>query len=189
MKSVEPIRDKDDIERLKDWVRARNERDYVLVMCGLYSGMRISDIVSLKVRDVGGKRIEVKEQKTGKNKKFAINPELRKALDRYIKTNQLKEYDYLFPSKKKINRQTGERIQHIGRVAAYQIFKKAALAIGLQNIGTHSMRKTFGYHFYRDTGNIGLLMKIFNHASQDITMIYIGFEQDELDDAMLSFSY
>lgn len=189
MKAVEPIRNKDDIERLKDWLRVRNERDYVLIMCGLYSGMRISDIVPLQVRDVMGTRIEVVERKTGKLKRFAINEELRKALDRYIREYRLKSYDYLFPSKKRVNRQTGERIQHIGRVAAYQIFKKAAKAIGLKNIGTHSMRKTFGYHFYKTTGNIGLLMKLFNHASPEITLIYIGVEQDELDQAMLNFSY
>lgn len=188
MRRVEPIRDTDDIERLKDYLRSRSERNYVLVMCGLYSGLRISDIVPLKVRDVVGSRIEVIEKKTGKVKPFAINPELRKALKQYIQNNELRDYDYLFPSRKKQNI-NGVRITHIGRVAAYQIFKAAAEHIGLVNIGTHSMRKTFGYHFYKQTQNIVLLMNLFNHASPDITLIYIGYKQDELDDAMLSFDY
>ncbi|MGT2716575.1 site-specific integrase [Streptococcus respiraculi] len=188
MKRVEPIRDTDDIERLKDYLRSRSERDYVLIMCGLYSGLRISDIVPLQVKQVTGDRIEIVEKKTGKVKKFAINDELRKALNHYIKQNDLKGYDYLFPSKKK-QRANGVRIAHIGRVAAYQIFKKAANHIGLTNIGTHSMRKTFGYHFYNQTGNVVLLMELFNHSSPDITLIYIGYKQDELDEAMLNFSY
>lgn len=189
MKTVEPIRNVDDINRLTDVLRLQSERNYVLVMCGLYSGMRISDIVPLKVRDVIGKRIELYEKKTGKLRRFPINDNLRKVFKAYIRDHNLKEYDYLFPSKKRVNRQTGERIQHIGRIAAYQVFKKAADEVGLKNIGTHSMRKTYGYHFYMQTQDIAKLMKIFNHSSPQITLRYIGFEQDELDEAMMNFCY
>ncbi|HEL1104790.1 TPA: site-specific integrase, partial [Streptococcus equi subsp. zooepidemicus] len=78
MKSVEPIRDTDDIERMKDYLKEKNERDFVLVVVGLYSGMRISDILVLKVRDVLLDRIRITEKKTGKTKVFAINPVMRK---------------------------------------------------------------------------------------------------------------
>ena len=71
-------------------------------MCGLYSGMRISDIIPLQVKQVTGDRIEVIEKKTGKVKRFAINPELRKALNHYIKENDLHGYDYLFLAKRKL---------------------------------------------------------------------------------------
>ena len=89
MRKVEPIRELDDIERMKDFLKSKSERNYVLIMCGLYSGMRISDIIPLQVKQVTGDRIEVIEKKTGKVKRFAINPELRKALNHYIKTNDL----------------------------------------------------------------------------------------------------
>lgn len=188
MRKVEPIRDTDDIERMKDYLKSKNERDYVMMVTGLYSGMRVSDILPLKVRSVKGTHIEVTERKTGKTKRFAINPALRKALDHYIKENELKDYDYLFPSRKKVNNE-GLRITHIGRVAAYQILRDAGEHIGLTNIGTHSMRKTFGYHHYRKNQNVGILMELFNHSSPDITLGYIGFKQDELDNSMLSFDY
>ena len=81
MKKVEPIRELDDIERMKDFLKSKSERNYVLIMCGLYSGMRISDIIPLQVKHVTSDRIEVTEKKTGKVKRFAINPELRKALN------------------------------------------------------------------------------------------------------------
>ena len=77
----------------------------------------------------------------------------KEALNHYIKTNDLQDYDYLFPSKKKV-RTDGVRIAHIGRVAAYQILKQAAEHVGLKNIGTHSMRKSFGYHHYRRNQNV-----------------------------------
>ena len=167
MRKVEPIRDTDDIERMKDYLKSKNERDYVMMVTGLYSGMRVSDILPLKVRSVKGTHIEVTERKTGKTKRFAINPALRKALDHYIKENELKDYDYLFPSRKKVSNE----------------------GVGLTNIGTHSMRKTFGYHHYRKNQNVGILMELFNHSSPDITLGYIGFKQDELDNSMLNFAY
>ena len=179
MKKVEPIRELDDIERMKDFLKSKSERNYVLIMCGLYSGMRISDIIPLQVKQVTGDRIEVIEKKTRKAKRFAINPELRKALNHYIKENDLHGYDYLFPSKKKV-RTDGVRIAHIGRVAAYQILKQAAEHVGLKNIGTHSMRR------YQ---NVAILMELFNHSSPDITLKYIGINQDELDDSMMKFRY
>lgn len=188
MKRVEPIRDIDDIERMKDYVFHKNERDYVLIMFGLYSGMRISDIIPLQVRQVLDSNVEVVERKTGKTKMFAINPALRKALNRYIKANDLKPYDYLFPSRKRVNKD-GIRVTHIGRQRAYEIITDAAKHIGLKRIGTHSLRKTFGYHFYKSTHNVALLMEIFNHSSPDITLIYIGYKQDEINQAVTNFTY
>ncbi|KXT73265.1 site-specific recombinase (phage integrase family) [Streptococcus sp. DD10] len=188
MKKVEPIRDLDDIERMKKYLRSKSERNYVLFMFGIYSGLRVSDIIPLQVKQVTVDRIEVKETKTGKVRRFPINPALRKSINQYIKDNDLQDYDYLFPSKKKV-RSDGVRITHIGRVAAYQILKEAADHIGLVHIGTHSMRKTFGYHHYKQNGNVAALMEIFNHSSPDITLGYIGYKQDELDASMLSFSY
>lgn len=188
MKVVQPIRDVDDIERMKDYLKRKNHRDFTLAICGLYSGMRISDIISLQVRDVLKDRIYIKEKKTGKTKEFAVNPAMRKALDTYIKELELQDYDYLFPSRKRktIN---GVAFRHIGRVAAYQIIKDAARYVGLSNIGTHSLRKTFGYHHYKKFQNVAVLMEIFNHSSPEITLRYIGYKQDELDEYMIDFSY
>ena len=72
MRKVEPIRDTDDIERMKDYLKSKNERDYVMMVTGLYSGMRVSDILPLKVRSVKGTHIEVTERKTGKTKRIII---------------------------------------------------------------------------------------------------------------------
>lgn len=193
MKKVDPIREVDDIEHMKDYLRSKSERNYILIMCGLYSGLRISDIIPLQVKHVIGDHIDIYEKKTRKRKRFPINDQLRKALDAYIIENDLKSYDFLFPSRKKKRSKSGNmpgaRIHHISREAAYMIFKDAALHIGLKKIGTHSMRKTFGYHFYKREGNLVMLMKIFNHSTQRQTLDYIGYEQDEIDDVMLKFKY
>ena len=104
MKVVEPIRDLDDIERIKDYLRSKNERDYILFMFGIYTGLRVSDIIPIKVKQVTGEKVEIKEKKTGKIRRFPINPQLKRALDQYIKNKNLKEYNYLFPSRNKKNR-------------------------------------------------------------------------------------
>ena len=65
MKFVEPIRDKRKIELVKVILKKNDFRDYMLFLMGINSGLRISDILKLKVSDVRGKQyIEVKEQKT-----------------------------------------------------------------------------------------------------------------------------
>jgi gp32 len=188
VKVVEPIRDIDDIERIKDYLRRNNERDYILFMFGIYTGLRVSDIIPIKVKHILGSRIEIREKKTGKIRSFPINQQLRNALNQYIENKQLKEYDYLFPSRKKKNG-NGVKICHISRIQVYKILKEAGEHIGLKNIGTHSMRKTFGYHFYKQNSNITILQQIFNHSTPEITLGYIGYTQEELDQSILTFDY
>lgn len=79
MNTVEPIRDKEVVLDIADYLRYRNQRDYVMFMFGIYSGLRICDILQFRVRDVRGKDyIARREKKTGKEKRFPINKNLRK---------------------------------------------------------------------------------------------------------------
>ncbi|XKK36748.1 tyrosine-type recombinase/integrase [Bacillus sp. A17A.1] len=73
------------------------------------------------------------------------------------------------------------------RSMAYKILSGAAAEFGLDEIGTHTLRKTYGYHMYMQTKNIALLMEIFNHSSEKVTLRYIGVNQDAMDKAMTRF--
>ena len=77
--------------------------------------------------------------------------------------------------------------QNIGRVQAYRILNKAAAEVGLIEIGTHTLRKTFGYHFYKRYKDVALLQEIFNHSAPSITLRYIGINQDIIDEAVGGF--
>lgn len=78
MNTVEPIRDMDLVLDVADYLKTRNERDYVLFMFGIYTGLRISDILKFRVRDVKDKdAVYIREKKTGKEKRFPINAELK----------------------------------------------------------------------------------------------------------------
>ena len=73
------------------------------------------------------------------------------------------------------------------RQRAYWILNEAARSIGIkEKIGTHTLRKTFGYHAYKNGYDIEIIQKLFNHSSPSITLRYIGITQDNLDDVYLS---
>ena len=179
MKEVQPIRDKQQIESMKTELMKKSYRDYFLFLIGLNTGLRVSDILQLQVKDVRNKSyIVLNEKKTGKLKRFRINPELQNQIEKY--THNMNEYDFLFRSKK------GNK--PISRVQAYRILNEAAERAGVEEVGTHTMRKTFGYHYYKKTKDIAILQEIFNHSAPSITKKYIGITQDEIDESLDDFN-
>lgn len=180
MEFVQPIRDKDKIEDMKRELLRNGTRDYLLFYTGINTGLRISDILNLKVSDIKDKtHISIKEQKTSKSKRFKINNGLRDELDKYI--IGMNENEHLFKSKKGENKP-------ITRVQAYRILNDAANKVGLNEIGTHTLRKTFGYHFYQKTKDVALLQELFNHSAPSVTLRYIGINQDIMDNAIDDFN-
>jgi len=179
MNFVQPIRDKDVVHDIADYLKFKNERNYVMWMIGIYSGLRIGDILRLRVRDVANKQyISIREMKTNKQRRFEINAPLKSALAKYCAGRRPDEF--LIKSRERENRP-------ISRDMAYKILRDAADRFGLDSIGTHSMRKTFGYHFYLQTKDVVTLMKIFNHSHQGITLRYIGIEQEAINEAIKKF--
>lgn len=179
MKEVQPIRDKKKIEEMKTELLKQGYRDYMLFVLGINTGLRISDLLDLKVQDVKDKtHIILTEQKTGKIKRFMINNQLKQDIDQYIKN--MNDNEYLFQSQKGHN-------QAISRVQAYRILNKAAENIGLEEIGTHTLRKTFGYWHYKQYKDIALLQELFNHSAPSVTLRYIGINQDIMDKTIEGF--
>lgn len=178
MNFVEPIRDSDIFHDIQASLKRDNVRNYVLIMTGTYTGLRISDILKLKVKDVKGEKyIYTKEQKTGKRNIIEINPELRKIYKDYCE--EMSEEEYLF-RKSSMNKP-------ISRVMAWKIMKEIGEKFGVDNLGTHTLRKTFGYHYYQQTGDIATLMQMFNHSKESITLKYIGITQDTMNKARREF--
>jgi integrase len=183
MNTVEPIRELRDIKNMK---RALEGRDRLLFIFGINSGLRISDILNLRIGDVmddfGRPRdyVEVKEKKTGKSKRFRLNDSIRTEIKRQVSGM----FDqYLFKSRKGDNKA-------ISRVQAYRIIQRAADKVGLEDvkIGTHSMRKTFGYHAYNNGTPLERLQIIFNHSSPNETLGYIGITQEEVDEVYVAMN-
>ena len=178
MNVVEPIKSKKDIKRLESYLQKKNERNFLLFVLGINSGLRISDILSMNVGDVKNcSFIKIVEKKTHKYKKFPINSKLKILLNNFVK-NRNDEEPLFFTQRK----------NRLDRVQAYKILKEAGVNVGLKyNIGTHSLRKTFGYHHYRQFKDIVILQKIFNHSTSDTTLRYIGIDQDKINESYKNF--
>lgn len=175
MNFVQPIRDLEIIDGIKRYLKETNMRNYILFVTGIYTGLRISDILQLKVGDVKKDRISLRETKTKKLKSMPIHPELKRIFKSYLADKQ--DHEYLIKSRKGKNKP-------IKREMAYKILRQVADEFGLESIGCHTMRKTFGYHFHKITNNSEMLREIFNHSDVSITRKYIGIEQDTIDQAI-----
>lgn len=179
MKTVQPIRDPKKIAAMKEVLMKQHYRNYFLFVLGINTGLRISDLLALRVGDVKGKsHIIITEQKTGKLKRFKINAELKEHISKF--TIDKDKAAFLFQSRRGSDR--------IHRVQAWKILNAAAREVGLEEIGTHTLRKTFGYHFYRQYKDVAVLQQIFNHSSPAVTMRYIGITQDIIDEKVDGFS-
>lgn len=147
--------------------------------------MRVSDVVKLNRDDIRNpdntmkQYITVIEKKTNKIKRFPLCNGLLVEMEKY--TRNIAQGEFLFKSRKGGNKP-------ITTTQAYRIINSAGLKVGLEEIGTHTMRKTFGYHHYKQFKDVALLQKIFNHSSPYITLRYIGINQDEIDLGYKNFS-
>lgn len=178
--TVEPIRSKEDIERIIKFFDNKNWHKYAVIFAlGVNSGLRISDILGFKVKDVRNKeKVSLREQKTGKTKFFPLKTELQWLLNDWCK--DMDDEDWVFEGRK------GKKLD---RSQVYRRINDAVEALKINaNVGTHTLRKTFGYHHFRQYNNITLLQEIFNHTSPDVTKRYIGITQDEIDNTYLNLN-
>ena len=175
---AEPIKSRKDIAKIEQYLKLHNNRDYVIWVLGLNSGLRVSDIVRLNVDDVVNKtHISIIEKKTGKPKTFYINDKLKKVLKDYTKGRELTEPLFL-----------GKQGKRLNRSQVYRFIVRVCKINGIQvHVSTHTLRRSFGYHHYQQFKDAVVLQKIFNHSSQRITLMYIGIEQDEIDTTYKNF--
>ncbi|MGB8452744.1 MAG: tyrosine-type recombinase/integrase [Anaerocolumna sp.] len=158
------------VKDIHDYLKLKNNRDALMFVFGVYTGLRISDILKLRIRDVRNKKyISLREKKTGKEKLIPINKFLRGQIDEYIQGK--KDFEYIFKSPNYPN-------QPITRQQAYNILTGAAKEFGIESVGCHTLRKTFGYLTYQKTKDAAMLMDIFNHSDIHTTLRYIGVNQD-----------
>lgn len=185
--NVEPLRTAKEIEDMKNAIRRGDkatpknqslaDRDVLMFLMGINTGLRVSDLIKLKVGDVKARNtFTILEGKTKKKREINIGM-LRDEIDRF--TENKSNDEYLFQSRR------GD--SHISNVQAYRILVSAGEWLGLDYIGTHTMRKTFGYHHYKKYKDVAMLQEIFNHSAPSITKSYIGIRQDEINDTLNNF--
>jgi integrase len=177
MECVDPIKDIGKINEMKKLLRKQSQRDLLFFILGINTGMRVSDLLSLKVSDVWNGTackdfLYIPDPKTDGEKSFYLNNSVRRELKQYLDNQNLQPEDYLFKSKK--------NNQPITRQQAYRIINHAAKEVGVPGkIGTHTLRKTFGYHAYRKGIAISIIKAIYNHSTPTETLRYLGIQKEE----------
>lgn len=191
--SVQPIRDETDLKNFINYFKKlRNmepnpkkqklyDRNYMLILVGVNTALRFSDLRRLTVDKVKFNYISQRDKKTNKENKFSLNKEIYEEVLSYIKRNNLQEGDFLFQSSERYN-------QPLTRQQGYNIIQQVKNGIGIHyQVGTHTLRKTFGFWFYRQFKDIVSLQSILNHTSPQQTLIYIGMQKVEVDEKRKHF--
>ncbi len=185
MAATEPIRNKKQLKELADYFLQKGQfRNYTMVIMGTYTALRISDLLRMKWSDVYDEErgvfqnhVTIMEQKTGKTKTIALNPQILGALRQLYPHRKC---EFIFANNRK-------NAKAISRVQAWRIIHAAVAAIGIAGrIACHSLRKTWGYHAWT-SGSVSpvIIMEVYNHSDYKITKRYLGVTQDDLDKAYL----
>lgn len=193
MKVVQPIRDLDKLQRFYEIARAHDRRLKrgevsweLILLVGFNTSLRVSDFRRFRVRDLRGKDYaQIQAKKTGKEARILINPTARREINRLLAGRNGDEYilqsrqrDYATHEARPVTRQR-----------VWQIMNEIAREAGIEErIGCHTLRKTFGYHYYKMTGDVVSLQRILCHSYQRETLVYIGVVQENIDESLLKFN-
>jgi integrase len=189
MAATEPIRTKHQIRELAEYFLRRGElRNQVLVVLGVRTALRISDLLRLKWEDVYDferghvhASLVLVEKKTGKAKTVALHKSAVRALALFASRAAKRDAFLIENSRTR---------KAISRVQAYRLIRAAAEALAFQvRVSCHSLRKTFGYHAWKSGVSPAVIMEIYNHSSFAVTQRYLGVTQDDKDAVYLSSNY
>jgi len=185
MSTTQPIRSKKHVRALAGYYLKRGQiRNYVLIVLGVHTALRISDLLRLRWCDVYDfKRGRVREtftlveHKTRKPKVIALNQAAVAALMLLAARTAAAPDGFLIENVR--------TKQAISRVQAYRLIRAAANALDLGRVSCHSLRKTFGYLSLKSGVSVVVLMDIFNHSSLSVTKRYLRLTQDDKNNAYL----
>ncbi len=191
MNTVEPIRDLNKLNKIKgNLLKQKNPRDLLLFVLGINTGLRISDLLPLKLIDVKSKEGDPKdyvyltEKKTHKQRKIILNSEVKKALQIFFTKSEIYDLDsYLFTSCR------DDKNRPMSKVRAWQLINEWCREVGiLERIGTHTLRKTLGYQMRKSGIAIEVIQEMLGHSSVGVTSRYIGISQEELEQVAKEFT-
>jgi integrase len=178
---MDSIKDLKDIKAIKKLL-ADKPRDLCLFTLGINTNLRASDILNIKVGLVNdlkaGDELEVKEKKTQKLKRITLNKAVIGSIKGLLQSKDYKDSDYLFTSQRGV----------LTVPSVNRLVKNLCESFNLKGTyGSHTLRKTFGYH-QRVGHGVGLpeLMTVFNHSIQRQTLTYLCVQPDEVRNIYLN---
>ena len=180
---VLPIKDDEVLKQVQDTLLNNfksGRRNYTIFQVGKATLLRVSDVLRLKQADVFDdygaikQHAFIKDKKTGKRNTLYLKPVMMDLVmyQQWLKRNGYEgTTEWLFPS-------TTRPQKHIDERQFYNVMAKVGDLLGINYLGTHTMRKTGAYRVYVQSNyNIGLVMKLLNHSSEAMTLAYLGLDQ------------
>jgi len=149
----------------------------ILFLLGRATGLRISEILSITVKDYNNP-MYVYQSKTKKIKNVEIPPKLHDCVQNYINETKLESNHALIPST------PWRKEKPLSRTQAYQAMRRTASEMGLEGIGTHSMRKTYAKVIYAETGSLRAVKEALDHEHTETTVRYLVNLDEVLKNAM-----
>jgi integrase len=151
----------------------------LLISVGVFTGLRIGDLLNLKFCQFQGDILEIQEKKTGKTRRIKINPDLKKLISRLQEKLGTGDGAYMF-----LNRYGTKPIDRsYVNVKLKEIFKKYSLHVE-GNVSSHLFRKSLGNRVMKlNNGKneaLYLLMDMFSHSSPAVTKRYLGIREREI---------
>ncbi len=205
-RKADPLTSYKQIEAFKNYFLTGNQkykyRNYALFMLGINVGLRISDLVSLRVGDLLPYGMDygfveyvwIKQEKTEKMVEIIINKDAQEAISLYL--NTLSGYsleDPLFSSRK---RDSSGNLKHIDPKSVWEILNGASVDLGIEkeiHVGTHTLRKTFGSMVYHsapnNTSGACMIMEALGHLRESTSLKYIGEVRKDLKDTVKNFDW
>lgn len=185
-----PIKDEKEITRIVQYLLVRRDkakkaghmkryltyyRNYMLFMCGVNLAFRAEDLLQLRVNDLIEGYVQIKENKTGKSQIFPLNKSFLEDIKKYVEVMGLTPHEYMFPSQRPgvigaITRQQADRIM-------WDVKKNCKIRY---TFAMHSLRKTFGYMYYKNGGKLLTLQKMYNHDDPSTTLRYIMWDDNDV---------
>jgi integrase len=189
MAATQPIRNKQQVKALALYCLRRGQfRNHLLIVMGVHTALRISDLLRLCWNDVydfqrGCVRssVTIVEKKTRKSKTFPINKNVVSAIGLLAAQRPVRPHDFLME-----NPRTN---QAISRIQAYRIIRAASEALQMEQVSCHSLRKTFGYHAWKSGASPVVIMEIYNHNSFAVTKRYLGITQDDQNQIYMDMNF
>lgn len=181
-KYVNPIKNKRERQMLIDALKEQSERNRMLGILGLTTGLRLCDLTRLIVKDIRDAEkvrdmdnciyyvIKVVEKKTQKDRELYLTQTIYDEVYEYCRNKP--RYEFLFKSRNGRNKKLSER-------QASRIIKETADLIGLDYaVSGHSLRKSYAFTIYEDTKDINLVADMLNHSNTMVTRRYIGIDKE-----------
>ena len=178
---VLPIKDSNVLHEVEDTLLNNfkyGRRNYTIFQVGKATLLRVSDVLALRRAEIFkndgaiNKNAYIRDKKTNKPNILYLKPVKQDLIDyfQWLTKNNIQS-EWLFPSIKNPNR-------HITEKQYYKVMAKTGDLLGINYLGTYTMRKTGAYRVYTQTHyNIGLVMSLLNHSSEAMTLKYLGLDQ------------